>query len=181
MSLVPATDVAAWLKYTATPTGADLVKLQATIDAAESYIAYKKGHGTTLAPEAITQRAPGLGASLVLTTLPVISVTSVTAADGGTLVVANLDVDLDNGLIGFTPVSRVIFPLNWYSVVYQAGFANLAALPDAYKQAVREVTREFWGAQRGGSVQSGGGPPDEGGARFEADRIIATLPSYGFA
>lgn len=179
MSLVPIADVAAWLKYPATPSGGEGIKLQATIDAAESYIAYKKGHGTILAPEAITQRTPGLGASLVLTTLPVISVTSVTGADGGTLVVGSLDVDTEHGLVGYTPVSRVIFPMNWYTVVYQAGFANLAALPAAYQQAVREVAREFWAPQRGTRPSSGSTFPEN--AMATADRIIATLPSYGFA
>lgn len=181
MSLLLASDVAAWLRYSATPTGAELTKLQETIDSAESYIAGKKSIGTILGPETITQRVDGGGCHLVLTTLPVISITSVTGADGAALVVANLDQDLQHGILGYDKYRSIEFSMPWYTVVYQAGFANLAALPHNYQQAVREVTREFWGAQRGGSVQSGGGIPDDGSARFEADRIIATLPSYGFA
>lgn len=181
MSLLGAPDVAAWLKYSATPTGAELVKFQATIDAAEGYIAQKKGMGPTLGPNTIAQRAPGFGDQLVLTRTPVISVTSVTDPAGTVVPLVNLDVNLAHGLIGYNVYGYGCWPAPWYTVTYQAGFANLAALPPAYQQAVREVTREFWGAQRGGSAPSAGGAPDAGSARSEADRIIATLPSYGFA
>lgn len=181
MSLMPIADVASWLKYPATPTGAEGTKLQATIDAAEGYLAAKKSIGDQLVAHPVTQRAPGGWDRLVLTTLPVISVTSVTDSGGQALNMATLDVDTAAGLIGFAPTGFGFFIMPFYTVVYQAGFANLAALPPLWQQAIREITREFWGAQRGGSVQSAGGPPDDGGARAEADRIIAALPSYGFA
>jgi len=173
--------VAAWLKYPATPTGAELTKLQETIDSAESYIASKKGIGPALGPNTVVQRAVGLGEVLTLNRNPVISVTSITDPQGTVVSLTGLDVNLAHGLIGYTLFGYGCWPMPWYTVTYQAGFANFAALPHNYQQAVREVTREFWGAQRGGSRPSAGGAPDDGTARSEADRIIATLPSYGFA
>jgi hypothetical protein len=176
MSLVPVADVESWLRFSAPPTGSELTKLQAVIDSAESYIARRKGHGTILAVETITQRVPGGGTDLVLTTLPVVSVTSVTGADGGTLDVSTLDADTKHGLIRYTPVSPILFPMPWYTVVYQAGFATLDF---DYTQAVKEVCRQFWGAQRGN--QPAGNNPDQASAMVTANAIIDNLPSYGFA
>jgi hypothetical protein len=171
MSLVDLPAVKAWLNM---GSDASDSKLQETIDAAEAYIARRIGAGSTLAAETITERVDGLKTDLILTTLPVISVTSVTGADGGTLTVASLDVNEQQGIIRYTQISSIIFPMPWYTVVYQAGFT---ALDFDYTQAVKEVTREFWGPQRGGRQNN----PDQTSAMTNANIIIDNLPSYGFA
>lgn len=174
MSLVPLEDVKAWLKITSTDS--DQV-LQSTLNSAESYMARRVGAGSVLAAEAITQRVDGLGQALVLTTLPVISVTSVTDSGGSTLAVANLDVDKERGIIRYAPNAYITFPMNWYTVVYQAGFATLDF---DYAHAVKEVTRQFWGLAKGNRLATDGGP-DQTVAMANANAIIDSLPKYGFA
>lgn len=178
MSVTSLATAAYWLKYPSIPLGNEGIKLQETLDAAESYVARRTGCGNSLAVRSVTQRASGRGYTLTLTTLPIVSVTSVTASDGTVLSVPDLDIDTAAGLIGFSPLAQGYFGASSYTVVYQAGFT---VLDPAYVGVVKEATREFWGAQRGGSVQSGGGPPDDGTARAEVDRLIATLPHFGFA
>lgn len=174
MSLTLLATAKSWLGIDSDGSNTDL---QGTLDAAESYVARRVGAGSILAAEAITQRAVGLGTDLVLTTLPVISVTSVTGADGGALTVGTLDVNTKQGIIRYSAISPIVFPMPWYTVVYQAGFATLDY---DYTQAVKEVTRQFWGAKRG-NRPSAGGSPDQGMAMVNANIIIDGLPKYGFA
>lgn len=176
MSLVTLDAVKLHLGITRSDTDA---LLQSTIDAAESYVARKIGAGSILGPETVTQRAVGFRPALTLTTLPVVSVTSVTGSDGALVPLSSLDVDTHAGIIQnlstyYYPASSwYAFPLPFYTVVYQAGFTTLDY---DYAQAVKEVTRFFWGAQRGPAT---GGTPET--ARASADYIIAGLPGYGSA
>jgi hypothetical protein len=164
-------------------TDASDTKLQATIDAAESYIARRIGAGSTLAQETVTQRVNGFRSVLTLTTLPVISVTSVTGSDGVLVPLSGLDVDTAAGIIRSNATyyySQPYYPflLPFYTVVYQAGYA--APLAYDFVQAVKEVTRQLWGSQRGG--QRGSGDPTEiASAMTNANILIDNLQTPGFA
>lgn len=174
MSLVPFADAKAWLGITDPD---DDSKLQDALDAAEAYIAREIGVGTQLAAQAITQRARGLGRSLVLTSLPVLSVTSVTDSQGHALTVGSLDVDRENGLIYYDTLGSTVFPMPWYTVVYQSGFSTLS---DDYVQAVKNLLRVFWAPQRGNKAAAS--DADRAAAMAAADMYIDRLASpLGFA
>lgn len=177
MSLVSLDDAKLHLGITRSDTD---VLVQSTLDAAESYVARRIGAGTILGPETITQRAVGFRPALTLTTLPVVSVTSVTGSDGALVPLSSLDVDTHAGIIQnlatyYYPASSwYAFPLPFYTVVYQAGFTTLDF---DYTQAVKEVARFFWVAAQRGPAR--GSTPEA--ARMSADYIIAGLPGYGSA
>lgn len=128
----------------------DDIEIQSMIDASEASIAQILNAGSTLAVQAITQRAAGRSATLVLTHAPVVSVTSVTGSLSGALTLSDLDVDLEHGLICYSPFQSVAFWDPFYTVVYQAGYTVLTLPPDLVL-AVKELTRHLWTTQRGGS------------------------------
>lgn len=176
MSLVLLSDVKAYLDIT---TDVNDGKLQGVLDAAESEIAQWMSAGTTLASEVITERCSGGAKSLALSKGPVISVTSVTGAWGDTLSLTDLDIDKQNGLINFYPFASVPFLEPWYSVVYTAGFANLAALSSDVVYAVKELVRDGWNPQRGNRGQGANGDVISG--RQRAQMIITNRQVSGFA
>jgi len=173
VSLVPLADVKAHLGITTADSGGRDAKLQMKIDAAEAWASKNLGGSGGLAASTVTQRVTGNCSYLALTTLPVTSVTSVTGADGIALSVGSLDVDLEAGLIGYAPLgiwSRFLLP--WYTVVYQSGYANLAALPADIVEAVKLETQSMWETQRGeaGVVQM---------AVDAHNRAVRLLDNYG--
>lgn len=178
MSLLDLQDVKPHLKITQ-PT--DDTVLQGKLDAAEAFVARRTSAGSQLAQEAITERVDGNRTDLMLTTLPIVSLTSVTGADGGALDVPSLDLNAEQGIIRYTPIASIIFPMPWYTVVYQAGYATAAALPDDLVEAVRLMTQHFYATQRGGKPGPAGEPASPSDAYARAMQVLDNLPSYGFA
>lgn len=154
--------------------------LQAKLDAAEAYVSRQTGGEGALVATAVTERVDGYRPTLSLRRRPVISVTSVTDAAGNTLNVAALDVDEERGRIGYNAIAPVVFPMPWYSVVYQSGYANAAALPQELAEAVRLMTQHFYTTQRGtGRKGTGGGPDSPQDAFARAQQILDDFGSHG--
>lgn len=180
MSLLELGDVKPHLKI---DQNTDDTVRQGKLDAAEAYVSRQTGGSGGLAVTAVTERIPGLRASLPLSFAPVVSVTSVTGAGSNPLVVADLDVDTEQALVGYSPLGNVVFPLPWYSVVYSSGYASAADLPDELVEAVRLMTQHFYATQRGSNRRAtGGAPGTEPDAFARARQIIDDFNSYpGFA
>jgi hypothetical protein len=174
MSMVALSDVKTHLGVAVDDTD---TQLQASLDAAETWVAQTLSVGDSLASHTVTQRCTGGGLNLVLTSLPVLSVTSVTGVYSGALTLANLDVDLEHGLIGYLPGLFVPFYDPVYTVVYSAGFATL---PADLIYAVKEATRGFWQPQRGGGPSMGANQLQMEGLA-SAQRILDNRILSGFA
>lgn len=139
-------------------------ELQAFLDAAESAVAKRVG---ALEPGAVTERVRGCSSSLVLGSLPVVSLTSVTPVGGVALNVADLWVG-SGGVVEYAD-STAGFGSTTYTVVYQAGRSTL---PDDLRMAVLELLRHMWATQRGGGSRPGSAPSTE---------LSNTLPGAAFA
>lgn len=178
MSLLLLTDVKPHLKIEAST---DDTVLQAKLDAAEEYVSRESGGTGGLSVTAVTERVDGLGSALVLRRTPVVSVTSVTGAGNNPLVVADLDVDAERGLIAYSPLGNVVFPLPWYSVVYTSGYATADAVPETLQEAVRLMTQHFYATARGPRRGSNGEPGTSPDAYARARQILddfTTLPGF---
>lgn len=128
-------------------------EIQSHLDAAEAAVAKRVG---ALEPTAVTERVRGCAASLVLTSLPAVSLTSVTAVGGDALDVSDLYVG-PAGVVEYEE-SSTWFGSRAYTVVYEAGHDPL---PNDLRQAVLEMTRHLWAAQRGGGTRPGSPPSTE--------------------
>lgn len=124
------------------------VELDAIIAAAEAVIAARVG---PLEPTARTDRVRSSAGTVLLPSAPVISVASVTAADGNALTLGDLYLDLSAGIIsyadGVTGVASGV-----YDVTYVAGRADC---PPDLLLAVKELVRHLWQAQRGPTARPG--------------------------
>jgi uncharacterized phiE125 gp8 family phage protein len=156
--------------------------LQAKLDAAEAYVSRQSGGVGALAVAAVTERVEGYRPTLSLRRRPVVSVMSVTDAGGNVLTVADLDVDLERGRIGYSPIAPVVFPMPWYEVVYQSGYASAADLGDL-AEAVRLMTQHFYATQRGPAARpaTGGSPGSVPDAYARAQQILDEYRSPGIA
>lgn len=155
MSVVPLSDVKAHLEIT---TSTDDTKIQGFIDSAEAIIAKRVG---PLSPTTVTDRVPGATGPLSLRSRPVISLTSVTPSYGSDLDVTRLDVDPLTGLVayqGYYSSFVSYFPMAWYSVTYQAGYAEL---PDDIVLAIKEQVRTWWEFSQRGVGRSRGQGQDQ--------------------
>lgn len=136
----------------------DDTKLQGFIDSAESLISQRTG---PLVPTAVTVRVPGATGPLSLPVLPAISLTTVTPSYGGDLDITHLDLDPVTGLVawqGYYSSFVSYFPMAWYEVTYQAGYADP---PADLLLAVKEQVRIWWEfSQRGGSRLPAQGQPE---------------------
>lgn len=132
-------------------SGDDDVELQGFIDAAESAVGKKCGG---LGPETVTARVDG-GASLVLPTAPVVSLTSVTPVAGDALDVSALDLNAAAGVVESLDGSA--FTARRYDVVFQSGRATS---PPDLLLAAKELVRHLWLTQRGTAPGSPGALPD---------------------
>ncbi|HEY6013469.1 MAG TPA: hypothetical protein VIU37_05670 [Candidatus Limnocylindrales bacterium] len=106
-----------------------------------------------LAPTAVTEVMRGAG-TLVLTTLPVISLTSVTGEFVGsisnTLVTVNA-----YGVVRPVRFQVVLFD-DYYTVVYQAGWVT-ATCPTGFTTAAELICKDRWAARNGNSTRRQGG------------------------
>jgi len=152
MSVLTLTDAKEHLNISGSAFDAEL---QAFIDAAEAAIG-SDGKCGPLAPVAKTERLSGGRKGLALRYTPVISLTSVTPANGTAYDVTLLDLDKRAGVVEWT--SGASFAPGKYDVVYQAGRATV---PDDLMMGVKELVRHTWAAsQRGGSRRPGSPPSD---------------------
>lgn len=132
-------------------------ELEGFIAAAESAIARKVG---PLVPTVTTDTIYGFeqrhtyssGVGLLLSTRPVISVTSVTPLGGSALTLGAQAVD-DAGVLSWAAGSPLAVGTR-YTVVYVAGYADV---PEDLRMAVKEMLRHLWKSQRGGTQRPGSG------------------------
>lgn len=120
-------------------------EVQAIMDAAEAAIAQRVG---PLEPTTVTLRLAGgrYVRSLALSTLPVLSLTSITPVGGGDPIdLDTLHVDLPSGVIEYD-LGCQAFPLRHYTIVYQAGRTEC---PADLILAAKELVRHLWQTQRG--------------------------------
>ena len=118
-------------------------ELQDFIDAAESAIAAQIA---PLTPTAFTERVRG-GRVLLVSTLPIVALTSVTPVFGSALDPTFLYTDSNAGVISYY---ASWFPLPYYDVAYTGGrTVTKVAYPDLY-QTIKEFVRHLWMTQRGG-------------------------------
>jgi hypothetical protein len=122
--------------------------LQPFIDRAEAAIGQRVG---PLAPTAKTERVRGFTFTLRLSTSPIISLTTVSPIEGGSLNVSQLTA-LSGGRIVYAQGGY--FGSRFYDVTVQAG---RAALPEDLKLAVLEMVRHLYETQRGGAGRVRGG------------------------
>lgn len=147
MSVVTLAEAKLHLNITA---NTDDAEIQTKIDAAEGAVVDKTG---PLTNTSVTERVRGGGCALTVQVTPLVSVTSVTPADGGTpLDVSQMTTD-EAGVIEYLTGAR--FTDRWYDVEFTAGHGT--AIPANLKEGVLELVRHLWDTQRGGSRRPG--PP----------------------
>jgi hypothetical protein len=122
-------------------------ELQTFIDAAEAVIGRHVG---PLAAMAVTERVYANGA-LVLSTVPAISLTSVTPVGGTALSLADLYLSPAAGVVSYNSGA----PIGWgaYTVAYSAGRSTV---PADLLLAVKELVRHLWESQRGTGTRAAG-------------------------
>ena len=84
---------------------------------------------------------------------------------------------LPSGVIRPQPLALPLFS-DRYTVVYTAGYATAADLPEDLTEAVRLMTQHFYATQRGMKSVGGDNAPD---AFARAQQILARFMPYGFA
>jgi hypothetical protein len=139
MSVVLLADAKAYLNITVTTYDTEL---QGFIDAAEAAIAVRCGSLTSVP---VTEQTNSACRVLMLSSLPVVSITSITSLAGAVASLSDLVVDKRAGVV--TGLAR-----DTYTVVYQAGRASV---PEDLKMAVKELVRHLWTTQRGAGVRPG--------------------------
>lgn len=149
------------------------------IAASEAAIAERCG---PLEASARTDRVAGGTYGLVLRTVPAISLTSVTPADGSALTLADLYLDSGAGVV--TMNSGAGFSARYYTVAYSAGRASC---PDELVLAVKELVRHLWQPQRGPKTRANEATDPEvlrGMARLMSPRVTELIAPHiqpGFA
>lgn len=137
-------DLKDFLKITGNGTDA---LLNEVLDAALELVDHRVYLALDDAPKSVKVRATGR--TIVLPIARLEQVTAVTTPDGTALAAADLDVDLDAGLI---TVPRA-HPGTW-TVTVHAQTAQEAGAAASLRQAVKIIAKHLWGTQRG----SQGGP-----------------------
>lgn len=146
MSALDLADAKLYLRIDGTE---DDVELQATIDSAEATIAERVG---PLTASSITERVDSDGETLVLSTFPVLAITSVEAVGNGESIDPDdLYVDEEAGILSYAD-GVTAFRGRRYLVSYQAGFDQL---PADLRNGVKELVRHRWLPQRGGLTRPG--------------------------
>jgi hypothetical protein len=134
--------------------------------------------GGPLVNRTVTERSELLSGQTVIPVRqrPLVSVTSITGASGGTIdISAGLDLDANAGLIrrqlGYPFYGPFFQWLPVVNVTYVAGWGT--SVPAAFGTAARIILQNLWTTQHGPSARpamTGGGPGD-----------MVTLPGFGFA
>ena len=144
MTTVTIADVKPYLNLTTTDNDSLVADVVAQ---AEEWVIDRCG---PLVSTNLTKRVERTGCSLMLPVYPVLSVTSVTGVDTGTVVTLETDdINLRTG---------IITPDTWpsadyaFTVVYVAG---RTAVPEQLRRAVIEMSRYLWRPQRGAGQRQG--------------------------
>lgn len=160
MSVLQLPDAYAFLKVT---VGSADELLQSYIDEVEAAIGQRVG---PLGPTPTTCRVVPRGTRLKLTVTPAVSLTSITAADGGGAVsTVGLYLDKDAGVVTYNDGSS--FYARYYDVDYVAGRAT-GECPDDLILATKELLRHAWSS----SQRAGSGRP----APAKSDSTANTVP-----
>lgn len=126
-------------------------ELQTFIDAAEAALTNKVG---PLQASAQTDRVLPANGRLRTRVAPVVSLTSVTSAEGLVLTLTDLHLDQRAGVV--TPnIVGVGFISPYYDVVYSAGRTVSATVNGDLYAAIKELLRHLWESQRGAGVRPG--------------------------
>lgn len=176
MAVLSLADAKTHLNITTTDHDSELT---AVIDAAEAVIADRCG---PLESTAKTERLTSIDGDLVLSTIPAISLTSVTQVNGDALTLSDLYLYPESGVVTGVNSSGVK-----YTVVYAAGRSTC---PDSLLLAVKELVRHIWSTQRGSTRRPGSTASDHtsntlpGAAYllpFRVSELIAPHLQAGFA
>ena len=159
MSVLSLDDAKTHLNIT---TDTDDAELQTFINAAEAAIVSR---GVQLGVQSVTERVHGLGPKLIVSTLPLDSVTSITALYGAAVDLTNLTW-ASSGVIEW--VFGGIFISVWYDVTYTAG---MSTVPDDLLLADKELVRHLWETQRGAAQRTGSAL---------SDGLAPTLPTSAY-
>jgi hypothetical protein len=174
MSVLLLADAKAYLNITSSTTDAEL---QVFIDDAEAVIGARCG---ALAAASRTSRVAGDGdLSLLLPTCPVVSLTSITPSEGAAVVLGDLHLNGDSGVI--TRNDGTGFASRYYDVTYMAGRASV---PPDLLLAVKELVRHLWDPQRGAGVRPGSRPDVPSPSYMLPYRVLELIAAYelpGFA
>lgn len=121
----------------------------------------------------ITERVTANGGAVVISTKPLVSVTTLAMVNGLTYDVNDLDLGEDSGVIRH--ILEIPFPRGRYDVEYVAGHDETDA-SDKRKMAVLYVAEHFWDMQRKGNsdrpglfgeeTDSGEGSVSEAAAKY---------------
>ncbi|GHA01491.1 hypothetical protein ACFOOM_12120 [Streptomyces echinoruber] len=135
---------------------ADDEKLRGFITGAS--LAVERHLGRIVARRTFTERRTARGGRVLLSHVPVLTVTSAVSADGATTWTADdLDVDTDSGLVTARPGAAPL--VGDIDFIYTAG---LRIVPDDYQLATLIITQHLWETQRGrmGAVPGGSDEPE---------------------
>jgi hypothetical protein len=144
-------------------------ELQTFIDSAEATLT---NHVGPLAPTSATDRVAPANGRLRTRIAPVVSLTSVTSAEGQVLTLTDLHLDQRAGAVT-TNIVGVGFISAYYDVVYSAGRSSC---PEDLKMAVKELVRHLWFSQRGTGARPGSQPDVLPDAAFRLPGASYTLP-----
>ena len=122
-------------------------ELRGFIDAAQGILSRLIG---PLTPTVVTEVQDGGGDRLVLRKWPVISLTSLSYATGQTVLMTDLDLDPDTGVVfwKYGTVGAFLGGRRFLTVTYTAGRNGL---PPDLRQAVLELVKHLWESQTGGN------------------------------
>lgn len=144
MGVLSKEDLKPYLNLDATTSQDALIDL--VIAQAEEWVA---NHAGPLASTTVTKQLVARGRYLVVPVTPVLSVTSVTHVESGTVVTLEADdIDLGAGVLE----GDTICDGEAYTVVYQAGYT---VPPEKLKRAAIEYARYLWRPQRGPQNKQG--------------------------
>lgn len=155
MSVVPLAEVKTYLDLNSDEK--DLV-LKGFIEAAEEAIAARIG---PLAATELTRQVRGRSTALVLPVLPAISLTSVTPIGSPALLLSDLSLDDNTGMVTYAATHQTFWAPR-YTVIYTAGWYQddggspvtvLRPLPATLSLAVKRLTKHFFESQRGSATR----------------------------
>jgi hypothetical protein len=175
VAVLPLQDAKDALNIPAATTSSD-TEIQAYVATIQSCL--ERYTGGPLVNRTVVERSTMLSGQTVIPVRqrPLVSVTSITGATGGTIDISGgLDLDTNAGLIrrqlGYPFFGPFFQWLPQVTVTYVAGWG--ASVPAAFGTAARIILQNLWETQHGPSSRpsiAGGGPGD-----------MVTLPGFGFA
>lgn len=147
-------------------------ELSDVISAAEAAIIARIG---PLEVTTVTARVKGGGrGTLILPTVPAVSLISVASREGTSLDTGTLLLDGAAGTIECA-ASCSWFGSVAYDVTYEAGYDDV---PADLLFAVKELVRHLWTTQRGGSTRPGSAPTESTPGYFMPNRVMELLEPY---